>query len=511
MKESLFSVSKVVSLVNCRFESIKKLILFFVALLYVITAYNSMGMYYADEHFQIVEFANYRLGVNSLNDMAWEYDAKIRPSIQPVVCYFLIKLFGFFSIKNPYTISFGFRLLTGFLSLMAIVYFIKKTEFQFTKKKDKLLYYLISCFLCFLAFLNVRFSSEAWSSLFMVFAVGLILSNKEKNLNLYFIGLLFGFAFLFRFQTVFSFIGILVWCILIMKMKWTELIKLIGVFGIILILGTLLDFWFYGSFVITPYNYFYKNIIEGVASNYGIEPWYFYIETMIMKPIVFIGLPITVSLIYFFIKYPRHIITWVVFPFILMHSLVGHKEYRFLFPLANFVPFVIMVAIHKNEIKFRKGSLKSLIIGLVVVVNTLMLIVYSLKPAGAGRLIPSKYLYENYQDEEILLVHEKEDFAFTHEKWGFSMKFYEQKNIETKSLQSLDSLTSAISESQKIIFLLVSKENLDNAGENIDEDNWELVQESMPLKLRWIRMFEDYGLNIPRTGEFLLLYKLKKK
>lgn len=38
----------------------------------------------------------------------------------------------------------------------------------------------------------------------------------------------------------------------------------------------------------------------------------------------------------------KHVITWVMLPFIVGHLLVGHKELRFLIPLLSFMPFVIL-------------------------------------------------------------------------------------------------------------------------------------------------------------------------
>jgi len=33
------------------------------------------------------------------------------------------------------------------------------------------------------------------------------------------------------------------------------------------------------------------------------------------------------------VRYPRHILTWTTLPFFIFHSLVGHKELRYLFPI----------------------------------------------------------------------------------------------------------------------------------------------------------------------------------
>lgn len=44
-----------------------------VFIVYLIVAYNNTGFNNPDEHFQIIEFANYKLGLAMESDLAWEY------------------------------------------------------------------------------------------------------------------------------------------------------------------------------------------------------------------------------------------------------------------------------------------------------------------------------------------------------------------------------------------------------------------------------------------------------
>jgi hypothetical protein len=39
------------------------------------------------------------------------------------------------------------------------------------------------------------------------------------------------------------------------------------------------------------------------------------------------------GLLLFWIRFPRHLLTWVTLPHFLVHSLIAHKEIRFLFPI----------------------------------------------------------------------------------------------------------------------------------------------------------------------------------
>ena len=68
------------------------LVIFLIAVVVnIITAIYSTGYYYADEHYQVIEFAGYKLGTHQPDELAWEFAYKLRPALQPAICYVLIK------------------------------------------------------------------------------------------------------------------------------------------------------------------------------------------------------------------------------------------------------------------------------------------------------------------------------------------------------------------------------------------------------------------------------------
>src|SRR3954466_14998143 len=93
----------------------ERIILLMAMLWYSMTAYFSVGYYHPDEHYQIIEFAGILDGTNTAQDLAWEYKAQIRPSLQPIICYSIFKICDFFNITNSYDKGFVLRLITGLL------------------------------------------------------------------------------------------------------------------------------------------------------------------------------------------------------------------------------------------------------------------------------------------------------------------------------------------------------------------------------------------------------------
>src|SRR5271168_2644570 len=84
---------------------------------YITTAWCSEGYYHPDEHFQILEFADYKLGRIPTGDLPWEFSSHIRPGLQPFLAISAIRATEFIGITNPFTQAFLMRLVTGLLCL----------------------------------------------------------------------------------------------------------------------------------------------------------------------------------------------------------------------------------------------------------------------------------------------------------------------------------------------------------------------------------------------------------
>jgi phosphatidylinositol glycan class B len=112
-------------------------------------------------------------------------------------------------------------------------------------------------------------------------------------------------------------------------------------FLVILGLGTALDGYFYGHFVFTPWNYLDQNIFKNVAASFGTEPWYWYGQQAFEKLIPPFSLLVLGGFIWLAIRKEYQAAGWACLAFIIGHSLVEHKEWRFLFPLTFFVPLAV--------------------------------------------------------------------------------------------------------------------------------------------------------------------------
>lgn len=340
----------------------------------LLTSYFSVGYAHPDEHFQILEFAQYKLGRIDPDILPWEFHAKIRCALQPSLVYVFVKLWERpFGSINPFYFTFFLRFLSAFLSFISIMLLFRAFKMEFRSFK---IYYFLSCSIWFMPYVMVRFSSETWSGIFLGFGIYFLLQENRKKLSLLFAGLLFGLAILFRIQIAFCIFGIIMWVIFYRNFFFASLCT----FGLLcaLLFGFAIDRWFYGEYVCTIYQYYFYNIVKGVANSFGTYGIWYYPLLYLIHIFPLISIPFIFLIVRFIFYQRKHIITWTIIPFIFIHFLIPHKEIRFLYPIFIFIPLIIFYSWdYISKLSIRHYNLSRTIIG----INFILLIIVCLKPA----------------------------------------------------------------------------------------------------------------------------------
>ncbi len=422
-------------------------------LINIVCAWFSNGFYHYDEHFQILEFCNYKLGLLPASEVPWELKYKVRSTILPYIVYAFTKALVWIGVNSPFTVIFLIRLLTGiaawWVTSNICLLLIPKMKTQAGKK----LLILMSMFLWFVPFLNVRFSAENIAGLSFLYGLYFILrsvdSPKKSALDFIWAGLFFGLSSFIRVQLIFAIGGLLVWVFFIKKTEWKYL--LIITFSALVAVGInyLLDWMFYGTPVFTPFNYFYANIVLHRAEHFGTSPWWFYIEEYIIK----LAPPLSVFLLIFFLigiyNYYSNPMVLAIVPFILAHFFVSHKEWRFMFPVANL--FIYVCALGLDHLVYmypawfkrwtaNKSNLKILkyIYAVSVLINIPFLIYRTLIPAEAS-VNYCKYLYYNAigSPPVIFILRNTSDYTMT----ANNASFYKSPRIKIVSVQNLNDIS----------------------------------------------------------------------
>ena len=460
-----------------------------------ITALFSKGFHHFDEHFQILEFAALKLNIAKQSDMPWEYFYKMRSAAQPAMVIIIYRFFNLFSLPDPFIIATLTRILSAMVSFLGIALALKTFLPQIQNARLKQVMILLSFFTWFIVYNNVRFSSENWSG--NLFLIGLCISlskTENKWKRFFFAGCLMGLSFIFRFQSGLLILGFLVWMTFIQKERFSHIAQLcLGIF-LSVVTGFLIDRWFYGEWTFTAWNYLDQNIIHNTrAAGFGIQPWYYYVTEVFSNSLPPFSIIYIMAVVLFFFFYPKHIITFILFPFLFVHVIIGHKELRFLFPIMCYLPvMIIMVA---EEVKRRWHLPKLLLQSTQIfvfafwIINMVLLIVVIFRPADSLNLLYEK-LYHQYKEPAILYYVNDNPYHRV-----LDIHFYKRPELELVQTPSIDSIKPE--HNKKILFF--TNQYINSAG-----NRWHMVYSGLPA---WVRKF-DFN-NWQKRSNPANLYELK--
>lgn len=468
-----------------------------VFMVYAFTARNSSGFHHEDEHYQIIGFAEYKLG--NVAEVPWEYKKKIRSSLQPIACMGIFKVSTFFKITDPFYQTFFLRLISAVLSLCIIWFYLKATLPDF-EGAFKQLHIAFSFFLWFLPYINVRFSSESWAGIFFLLAIAHLkyAISKNKFQHYYFTGIFLGLSVLFRFQSIFLIFGLLMWCVFIAKIPLKKTCLTLGTLTIVFFIGILLDHWFYGSWTISLYNYFYENFVNNVASKFGVSPWYTIIQQIIELPSVPIGILLLIAFLYTVSKDPKNILVWCIVPFLLAHTISPHKEPRFLFPIVNLLPTILTLFFQKMYLRHFPLTVvtNKIIIFILLVFNFLCLYIFSYKSTRDGQTEIADYIYHNFSKGEVNLLCTYESNPFD-PALSLRERFYKNKRTEIVNITSLWDIELEKQLSQKKTNLVVLR-IADITGkvtvDRLRDLNLKLVKSTLPWEMYKLVSLYDSSL-----------------
>jgi len=388
---------------NTNLWKLAKKCLLFTALAHILAAYFSIGYIHYDEHFQILEFAAYKLGLAPASGLAWEFSAHIRSAMQPAFVVWLSSLAG--SLANPFTIAFILRLLSSFLGLgsISLVVFIALKWVNTYPAKRFLI--ISATLLWFIPIIHSHFSSENISGSLFFLGAGCIYLAKEKNTNYLLLigGLLLGLSFVCRYQLIFMILGLAIWGIFIARFSFLKIILIALPLLFAIVIGVFIDHWFYGQWVCTFWNYYKVNLVMGRAADFGTSPWWEYFIWAAGDLIPPFSIAMMAGVFYSFYKYPKNVIALSCIPFILAHFIIGHKELRFMYPLINGLPVLPALSYPLVEDIFSPGKKFQWALKLFWGINIIMMAVSCLKPVRAN-VQPFSYIYQHYNGRSASLL-----------------------------------------------------------------------------------------------------------
>lgn len=290
----------------------------------------SRGYFQYDEHYQVLEFIQWKLGLARSADMPWELRAQMRPWLHPLL-FFPLEWLSLHALElSPLVRTTLHRACVAGLALFVIA--------RRTRQQPRLLPFYACLF--FFPFLDVRISSELIGGWLFVLAYALDQDCEPQQARSWSFGcgMLFGLAVVIRLQ-----VSVLVFGLLAYHVRERQVARCIWlVLGLLLtmIVGTLCDAWGYGNVTLVAWNYFNENVLLGKAVRFGsgASPWYWYLVALPEKTCYAPGAVMLAALGWQWFRRPSSKLTFVSMPFVLLHCAIAHKELRFLFSLAPLMP-----------------------------------------------------------------------------------------------------------------------------------------------------------------------------
>lgn len=361
--------------------------------LHVVTAWNSSGYHSADEHHQVIAFAQYKLGELPPGHLAWEYPTGIRSSIQPWIAAGTILVARSMGLTDPLHQAFLLRLFSALLALLAVRAFVRAGREHLPGWLQQP-FTLLSIGLWFLPFLHVRFSSEGWSASFLLLGLAALLRKPDHTARwTWMAGAALAMAVLLRPSTAVVVAGALAWLIVVRRPSGRSVLQLAFAGSLTVLFGLMADSLFYDRVVLSTWNYWMMAVSGPPREAFDTLPWYYYGPWVVKYAIPPIGALLLIAYIVLLVRNPRHLLVWSITPFLVALTLVPHKEIRFLFPIADLAPLMVMLAVPYMHTTL--GSIpawiRRLFVSGLVIIDLVALAVVVLRPAGNGRaaLVPA--------------------------------------------------------------------------------------------------------------------------
>ncbi|WCJ32280.1 GPI mannosyltransferase 3 [Euphorbia peplus] len=304
-----------------------------------------------DEHWQSLEVAH-RV-VFGYGHLTWEWKKGIRSYLHPMVFASLFKFLALLGLDTPWFMAKTPRLLQALFSAVGDLYLYKLSHvlFDYSVAKWALFSQLTNWFMFFCFNRTLSNSLETvltvmglyyWPS--MRDSLGKM-PPVSRKWGLFIAAL--ACAVRPTSAIIWVYVGILELFLTHDRMKFIFL-EVLPIGALVLGLTCLLDYMMYGSWILVPLNFLKFNFLSSGGDYYGTHKWHWYFSQG-FTVMLFSFLPFSLA---GSIKSKRWklsgLITWVL----VLYSILGHKEFRFVLPV---LPIALMLSGYALAMMARLG------------------------------------------------------------------------------------------------------------------------------------------------------------
>lgn len=346
-------------------------------ILRLMVALISDHIYFPDELFQLLEQAH-RV-VFGYGFIPWEFRFGTRSWIPPGFITIILFICKFLQLDQP---SLYIPIVKGVFCLLSVSlifssYVIGRS--LVSENAGRWAAFFVTCWYELIYFSHKPLTEVIATYIFVAALAVLVSTSSGRRAVLF--GILSALCVVFRLQ----FAPLVFFLLVIAYWTWEKnaLLKTCLSFAAVLACAGLVDYWTWDMPFISFYNNILFNVIYGVSSGlFGASPFYWYITALTFSSL---GLFI-ILLVMGFVKFRiLWIITVCVLIVLLSHSVLSHKEYRFIFAVVPLLLMIMGIQVSETLLPRVSAGRRNLCACAVVVLFCLLSL------AGLFRLLPGQH------------------------------------------------------------------------------------------------------------------------
>lgn len=288
----------------------------------LIFAFSDDGLWWPDEYYQALEPAH--RAVFGYGWQAWEFVDGARHWTLPGLVAAVMKLADLLHLPLIPVVE----VVSVLINAATIVAVYVLAQALGASRWASALSATVFAFMGLAVFMSPRTMGEGWSALPVTLAFALLVGPRLTTRALIGAGLLLSLAVGLRLQNGLFCLGALIMAFRLGTRR--QGLTLLGVFGVGAVIYGLVDLVTWGSLFHSAITYIRFNLIEGRASSFGTHPFWLYVTSLITAEGATVIPLVLLSLLG--MRRSRALPLMIV-AFLAVHSLIPHKELRFVFPI----------------------------------------------------------------------------------------------------------------------------------------------------------------------------------
>lgn len=318
----------------------------------LVNAFTINTFFQADEYWQALEPAHAM--VFGYGYLTWEWKLGLRSFLHPLLYVVPYKFVDYFNLDYTYLLA-APKVVNALVAIIGDYYLYDLIRLKFRNEK-------LAVLVCYLSL----FSAWNWFCWCRSFANSLELTTTIVSLYYLYANNILIALITAALTCLIRPTSAIIWLIVLPRIFWKNpkhIITALVVGTLICSLDFLVNYWFYRKAKFPLLSFFRFNVADSLSSFYGVSRLEFYF----LQAIPVITLNYLPFFLYGIAKTSWSDTKFLLLCYILIFSLIPHKEFRFIYPLMPFILTYVAYGLFNIAIKVRERTMKILILISVII------------------------------------------------------------------------------------------------------------------------------------------------